>query len=228
MFEKWIARRLAAAESEMLAKYYAEVEEMFSKMRGWRHDYRHHIQTMKAHARAGEYAEIDAYLDMLDADLTEVETVIRTGNRMADAILNSKLSIAAKHNIRIKAEARIPVALSIPEIDLCIILGNLLDNATEACAALPEEDRLIRLYMEMKGTYLYISVTNTARRREKDGLSKPARRRTRRWACPDRCRCQKARRLSFPGQRGGCLLHRGAAAPIRIGKTCDLHQIFDI
>ena len=162
VFEKWIARRLAAAESEMLAKYYAEVEEMFSKMRGWRHDYRHHIQTMKAHAKAGEYAEIDAYLDMLDADLTEVETVIRTGNRMADAILNSKLSIAAKHNIRIKAEARIPVALSVPEIDLCIILGNLLDNATEACAALPEEDRLIRLYMEMKGTYLYISVTNTA------------------------------------------------------------------
>lgn len=162
MFEKWMAKRLAAAESEMIAKYYAEVEEMFSRMRGWRHDYRHHIQTMKAHARAGEYAEIDTYLDMLDADLTEVETVIRTGNRMADAILNSKLSIAAKHSIRIKVEARIPVALSIPEIDLCIILGNLLDNATEACDALPEEDRLIRLYMEMKGNYLYISVTNTA------------------------------------------------------------------
>lgn len=64
---------------------------MYAKMRGRRHDYRHHIQAMKAHAQKGEYEEIDRYLDMLDDDLTHVETVIKTGNRMTDAILNSKL-----------------------------------------------------------------------------------------------------------------------------------------
>ena len=46
------------------------------------------------------------------------------------------------------------------EIDLCCILGNLFDNAIEASMALPEEERLIRVYMEMKGTQLYISFTN--------------------------------------------------------------------
>ena len=66
---------------------------------------------------------------MLDDDLTHVEAVIKTGNRMADAILNSKLSIATAKNIKVKAEARIPVSLTISELDLCIVIGNLLDNA---------------------------------------------------------------------------------------------------
>lgn len=161
-WDKLIEKRVAAFESEILQKYYAEVENMYTKMRGWRHDYRHHIQTMKVHAANGEYEEIDRYLNMLDDDLTNVETVIRTGNRMADAILNSKLSLADERKIRVKAEAKIPVSLTVSELDLCIVIGNLLDNAMEACMELPEEERLIRIYMEMKGNYLYLALTNTA------------------------------------------------------------------
>lgn len=163
LFDRLAARRMAAFEKEISAKYYAEVENMYKKMRGWRHDYRHHIQTMKAHAKNGEYQEIDRYLDMLDHDLTTVETVVKTGNPMTDAILNSKLSMADEKKIKIKAETKIPVELTISELDLAIILGNLLDNAIEATCELPEEERLIRLYMEMKGNFLYLSLTNTAK-----------------------------------------------------------------
>lgn len=162
LLDKLIAKRVEEFEKGLLEKYYQEVENMYAKMRGWRHDYRHHIQAMKAHAANGEYGEIDRYLDMLDRDLTSVETVVRTGNRMADAILNSKLSLAVERQIQIKAQAGIPVTLTVSELDLCIVIGNLLDNAIEACMALPPERRLIRLYMEMKGNYLYLSLTNTA------------------------------------------------------------------
>lgn len=160
--DRLIARRVAAFESEILQKYYAEVENMYTKMRGWRHDYRHHIQAMKIHAANGEFEDVVKYLDLLDDDLTNVETVIRTGNRMADAILNSKLSLAAERKITVKARAEIPVSLTVSELDLCIVIGNLLDNAMEACMELPEEERLIRIYMEMKGNYLYLALTNTA------------------------------------------------------------------
>ena len=166
-WEKLIARRVAAFEEEILQKYYTEVENMYARMRGWRHGYRHHIQSMKVHAAKGEYAEIDRYLDMLDQDLTNVETVVKTGNRMADAILNSKLSLAEQKEIRIKAEARIPVSLTVSELDLCTIIGNLLDNAMEACMELPPQERLIRVYMEMKGNYLYFALTNTAKGEKK-------------------------------------------------------------
>ena len=167
LFDRLIAKRVASFEKEMMQKYYAEVENMYSKMRGWRHDYRHHIQAMKVHAANREYEEIDRYLDMLDDDLTNVETVIKTGNRMADAILNSKLSLAAQKDIQVKADAKIPVSLTVSELDLCIVVGNLLNNAIEACMELPPEERLIRIYMEMKGNYLYIALTNTAAGKKK-------------------------------------------------------------
>lgn len=166
--DKLIAKKVAAFEQELLQKYYVEVENMYGKMRGWRHDYRHHIQAMKVHASRGEMAEIQRYLDMLDQDLTNVETVIRTGNSAADAVLNSKLSLAGERQIRVRTSVRIPVHLTTPELDLCTILGNLLDNAMEACMELPPEKRLIRIYMEMKGNFLYFALTNTAGGRKKN------------------------------------------------------------
>lgn len=79
---------------------------------------------------------------------------------MADAILNSKISLAKSKGIEVKATAHIPVALKISDLDLCVIIGNLFDNAIDASVALPEGNRIIRVYMDMKGTQLYISFTN--------------------------------------------------------------------
>ena len=99
-------------------------------------------------------------LDEMDTDLSAVDMVIKTGNKMADAIINSKNSLARSKDIPVKADAHIPVALTISELDLCIIIGNLFDNAIEASLALPKEKRLIRVYMNMKNTQLYMSFTN--------------------------------------------------------------------
>ena len=55
-------------------------------MRGWRHDYRNHIQTMKVLAEKGNLEAIKEYLNKLDEDLATVDTVVKTGNAMADAI----------------------------------------------------------------------------------------------------------------------------------------------
>ena len=157
---KWIDRRIEAYQRELIETHYREVENMYRKMRGWRHDYRGHIQAMKALLSAGDLDGLRGYLDKLDTDLNTVDTVIKTGNPMADAILNSKISLAQSRGITVKADAHVPVGLRMSEIDLCCILGNLFDNAIEASIALPEEERLIRVYMEMKGTQLYISFTN--------------------------------------------------------------------
>lgn len=46
LFDKLIEKRVAAFEKEIMQNYYREVEQMYTKMRGWRHDYRHHIQAM--------------------------------------------------------------------------------------------------------------------------------------------------------------------------------------
>jgi sensor histidine kinase regulating citrate/malate metabolism len=115
---------------------------------------------MKAYAASGDLDAIKNYLDLLDEDLTTVDTVIKTGNPMTDAILNSKISLAKSKGIAVVADAHIPVRLKSSEIDLCCIIGNLFDNAIEATEKLPEEKRVIRVYMDMKNTQLYISFTN--------------------------------------------------------------------
>lgn len=167
LFAKWIDRRISTYQNELIQTHYAEVENMYRQMRGWRHDYRNHIQTMKSYAAEGDLAAVSRYLDELDVDLKTVDTVIKTGNRMADAILNSKISLARARHIPVNADAQIPYALHISEIDLCVILGNLFDNAIEASLALPEDRRMIRVYMDMKGSQLYISFTNfTAQKKQ--------------------------------------------------------------
>lgn len=159
-FSKQVDKRLAAYQRELIETHYQEVENMYRQTRGWRHDYRNHIQTMKAYAAQGDLEAIKKYLDMLDVDLNTVDTVVKTGNSMADAILNSKISLAKARNIPVRVDAHIPVQLKMSELDLCCIIGNLFDNAIEASMKLPEGERLIRVYMDMKGTQLYISFTN--------------------------------------------------------------------
>ena len=160
LFSKQIDKRIAAYQRELIETHYQEVDNMYRKMRGWRHDYRNHIQAMKVMAANGNMDGIKAYLDELDTDLNTVDTVVKTGNAMADAILNSKISLAQSKSISVHCDAHIPVKLQMSELDLCCILGNLFDNAIEASLSLPEAERQIRVYMDMKGTQLYISFTN--------------------------------------------------------------------
>ncbi len=170
-FSKKIDKKVASYQQELMETHYQEVDNMYRQIRGWRHDYRNHIQTMKAYAAAEDWDAIKRYLDLLDEDLTTVDTVLKTGNPMTDAILNSKISLAKSKNIQVVADAHIPLKLKSSEIDLCCIIGNLFDNAIEASVKLPEDQRLIRVYMDMKSTQLYISFTNftASRKMKKEG-----------------------------------------------------------
>lgn len=160
LFTKRINRQLDEYQRELIDTHYQEVENMYRQMRGWRHDYRNHIQTVRALAENGDLDAVKKYLDGLELDLNTVDTVIKTGNAMADAILNSKISLARAKKIEVHVDAHIPVKLKMSELDLCVILGNLFDNAIEASMKLPENGRMIRVYMDMKNTQLYISFTN--------------------------------------------------------------------
>lgn len=155
-------KRIGAYQSELMEKHFEEVENMYRQTRGWRHDYRNHIQTMKAYLALNETEKLKNYLDELDTDLNTVDTVIKTGNVMIDAILNSKISLAKSKNIKVDAKAIVPKELNMSEVDLSIIIGNLMDNAIEACMKVEREsDRFIRVYIDILKGQLYIYVMNS-------------------------------------------------------------------
>jgi sensor histidine kinase regulating citrate/malate metabolism len=73
------------------------------------------------------------------------------------------LSLAKSRGISINAKAVVPKNIAVSEIDLCVVIGNLLDNAIEACLRIDDSaKRFIRVYMDLKRGSLYLSVTNTS------------------------------------------------------------------
>ena len=155
-------KKILTFQNDLIQKHCDEVRNMYAKMRGWRHDYHSHIQILKVHMKQEQYKELDDYLNKLEDNLTNVDTVLKTGNVMLDAVLNSKISLALSKDIQVDAVAAAPEVMRISEIDLCVVISNLLDNATEACMRFEAaSERQIRIYVDVFKEYLYISVANT-------------------------------------------------------------------
>lgn len=154
-------KRLWDYQDKILKTQRDEVQDLYKTMRGWRHDYHNHMQKIKAHLALNQLEEVKSYLDRLEKDLDEIDVVYKTGNVSVDAILNSKLSVAKKQEIEVNCKATVPKQLSVTDIDLCVILGNLVDNAVESCGKLNEgERRFLRIYIGIFKEQLYISVSN--------------------------------------------------------------------
>lgn len=161
-YHKKTINRLFKTQADMLNQHAEEVENIYRQMRGWRHDYKNHIQTMKAYIEMDKIELLAAHLEELDEDLVAIDMSIRTGNVMADAILNSKLSLAEARHIQLNVKATIPSTLAIHNVDLGTLLGNLLSNAIEGSMTVSDsKDRFIRVYISEMKEQLYISVTNS-------------------------------------------------------------------
>lgn len=160
--QSYYNQKIIEANETLIRSHVEEVESIYKTMRGWRHDYKNHIQSMKAYLEVNQLEKLGLYLDELDEDLVSVDTIIKSGNIMMDAVLNSKLTLAQSKEINLNAKARVPENLSVNDVDLAVILGNLLSNAIEGCMTIQNpHERTIRVYIhEMKGQ-LYISITNT-------------------------------------------------------------------
>lgn len=153
-------RRLVRYQNKLLLKQIDEVHGLYQTMRGWRHDYHNHLQSLKAHLALGQLDEAKAYLDELETDLSGIRQLSETGNLALDAILNSKLSLVKQQGTRLSFKVAVPKTLTVTSIDLCVLLGNLIDNAVEACERVAPEERFIRLYIGVLKQQLYISITN--------------------------------------------------------------------
>lgn len=162
-YKKGFDFRTEQFRSELMEHQYDEIKSVYMDMRGWRHDYHNHMQVMKAQLALGNMEEMGAYLDQLERELDRVDTFVRSGNLMVDAILNSKLTLARRQEVAVNCSAKAPERLSVEDMDLCVILGNLLDNALEACAQVEKEKRFLRLYMTVNKSQLYFSVQNAAK-----------------------------------------------------------------
>ena len=153
--------KLVEYQTEQSRKHMGEVQSIYQEMRGYKHDFHHHLQALKGQLEAGDVERALAYIDQLDEKLMVVDSLLKTGNVSLDAILSAKIAQAKAAGISVSVKAFVPDNLLITDLELSIVVGNLLDNAIEACA-LAQGDRFLRIYMKMKGKMLYFSMLNSA------------------------------------------------------------------
>ncbi len=169
--------KLAEYQTEQSEKHLNEVRSIHREMRGYKHDFHHHLQSLKGQLEAGETERAIAYIEELDQRLQNVDTLLKTGNVTLDAILSAKISQAKAENIDVTIKANVPDQLTLSDVELGIVIGNLLDNAIEACRETVAERQLnagqtvegqvieppfLRIFIGMKGKMLYFSMLNSA------------------------------------------------------------------
>lgn len=160
-----IIRYQEQAEQQMQAqlKHMDEIILRQNELRAFRHDINNQLTALSGYLDAGDLAGSRQYLAGISDHFKSASPAINTGNNALDAILSAKRALAENHGIRFTSKLRVQENLPIAPEDLCIIFGNALDNAIEACDRLPADaERTIALHLLQDAHTLTCIITNTA------------------------------------------------------------------
>lgn len=126
------------------------------------HDIKKHIDLIKALYNTKQNSTAIAYLDELQNDLSRRLRIIQTEDPIIGALLTEQLKRADKEGITFNLDIHLGTQMKLQPIDLCIILGNLFDNAFEACADLDSNcEKLIRIEIKQREQSLFIQMVNS-------------------------------------------------------------------
>lgn len=145
----------------MQAVQYENLQEKITEARRAKHDVRHHIALMQEYLAEGDYAALSEYLGRYSVSLPDDSLVRFCCNAAANAVLLYFAQQAKDNGIDYIVKTDIPQEPGIPETDISVLLGNLLENAMDACKAEPAEDRKIIVRANTDGGSLCLTVDNT-------------------------------------------------------------------
>ncbi len=130
----------------------------------------HHLNAMQGYLDNGNLEKLRAYIEEHTKRLADISAKRYSKNPMVDTILRYYADRIAALGADLKLKISLPEELPAAEPDVCIILGNLLENALKACEDV-EKDAWVRVFMEAECQRLVIVVDNTAPAppKERDG-----------------------------------------------------------
>ena len=132
------------------------------ELRRVRHDMNNQLVAIQGYFHESDIAGGEAYIASLLQNLQTPSSRIRTGNSALDAILSTKKALAESKGITVDMEVQISNRLPLEPVDVCVIFGNALDNAIEACDRITEGEKKISLVLVQREGKLLCRITNTA------------------------------------------------------------------
>ena len=156
----------------MQQQRYQSLKAAIEEARQARHDMRHQLNQISALAEAGDLDNLKAYLAKTVSRIPDLDMNF-CENRAADSVVGHYCALAKREGVPFCAKLDLPQVLPVDEIDLCLVLSNLLENAFEASLRTAPARRRIELTAYLHGNSLaLIQVENTYDGviREKDGV----------------------------------------------------------
>ena len=141
---------------------YEQLTERVNEARAARHDLRHQLAVLKDYVTCEQYQRLSAYLDELMAAAPPPLENQLCENNAVNAVAGHYLSMAQQEGVEISAALYIPTHTGqVSQSDLCVLVGNLLENAVEACRTAAGDRRFIKLAATLQGERLYLTVDNS-------------------------------------------------------------------
>lgn len=151
-------KEMLLLEAEAKEQYYKEVEKSNREVRKIKHDFKNMLLAI-----CGNYKEknkISEEISKIIKQLDESDKKIYTSNVVINTIINNKISQAEKLNVKTEVNIKIPKSVSFDYKDAGILLGNILDNAIEACERINQDRRWIQIDIFHQRSILLIKVCN--------------------------------------------------------------------
>ena len=139
---------------------YESLNERILEARHAKHDIRHHITIMSSYLAGKEYDKLEKYLNSYKKSLPDDGSIMLCENQAINALLVYFAGLSRNADTDFKVHAKIPKEIKIQENDICVILGNLLENAIHACFKYSGE-REISVAIDYSDSCMLIAIDNT-------------------------------------------------------------------
>lgn len=146
---------------EMVTQRFHELESVMEQNRQLSHDLKNHFIILKGYGKEGNCEGICNYIDGVEKEYFSVKVCSWIGNSVADMLIEQKRVQAEKERIAFDIEI-VPIEEWLfTDNDTCSLLGNLLDNAIDACKRIEQNDKWILLQIEIQKNFLFIKISNS-------------------------------------------------------------------
>lgn len=155
-------RALLENQVRQMQKEIAEIQDIYSDMRGLRHDMRSHLANISLLVKGAADSveeELESYIGKMEETVSRLDFTYQTGNPITDIIIHQKGQEAEKKQIPFRVDFVYPCNLPIDVYDIAVILNNALENAIEACGR-AEGEKQISLRSFVRGCLFFIEVEN--------------------------------------------------------------------
>lgn len=153
--------RIKQQRYDLSVQYSENVKNQYNEMKILRHDMKQEYVVISGLLEAGKTESAVDYIKSRMDSLSKSEIYIDVGNDRINSILNSKLSYAKSSGIEVICSSSGDIN-GIDDADLCVLIGNLMDNAIEGCRASNVDAQFIEAKLVGDDVKIRIQITNSA------------------------------------------------------------------